>query len=307
MNNAIRFIQSSIFSHTENKALFYMIVGGFSFATMGALTHALGKHIDWLLIVIIRMISTFIITTVMAVQSGLNPFLLNRPLLWFRSMMGSCAMLATFYALTKLPVSDVSVITESRPIWVALLAGFLLGESTGKRVWLSIAFGIIGIILIEKPHIAQKNYAALVALMASFFGSVVMICLRKLRSIDPRVIVTHFSGTSTIVGILALLIFRDSPDFQSLFDTEIVMMLAGVGLFGTFGQLSMTKAFSLGTAPTVSTAGLVKVGFSAMYDLLIWKYVFHYSTIAGMILILGSTAWLFGANARGFRKGDDSS
>lgn len=134
-----------------------------------------------------------------------------------------------------------------------------------------------------------------------------MICLRKLRSIDPRVIVTHFSGTSTIVGILTLLIFRDSPDFQSLFDTEIVMMLAGVGLFGTFGQLSMTKAFSLGTAPTVSTAGLIKVGFSAMYDLLIWKYVFHYSTIAGMILILGSTAWLFGANARGFRKGDDSS
>lgn len=306
MNRAIKYIQSNIYDEVENRALLYMVIGGFSFATMGALTHALGKHIDWVLIVIIRMFATFVITTAMAARSGINPFLFTRPLLWFRSMVGSCAMLATFYALTKLPVSDVSVITETRPIWVALLAGFILGESTGRRIWLSIVFGVIGVILIEKPHIAQKNYAALVALLASFLGSVVMICLRKLRTIDPRVIVTHFSGTATVVGIITLIIFRDSPDFQSLYDTRIILMLAGVGIFGTFGQLAMTRAFSLGTAPTVSTAGLIKVGFSAMYDTLIWKYVFHYSTIAGMILILGSTAWLFGSNAISFGKNKDN-
>ncbi len=302
MIRAIRYIRSNIIDDIENQALLYMVIGGFSFATMGALTHALGQHIDWVLIVIIRMFTTFILTVFMCAKSGLNPFLLNRPLLWFRSMVGSCAMLATFYALTKLPVSDVSVITETRPIWVALLAGFLLGESTGSRVWLSIIFGILGVILIEKPHIAQQNYAALIALLASFLGSIVMICLRKLRTIDPRVIVTHFSGTSTVVGILTLIIFRDTPDIQSLYNPEIILMLTGVGIFGTFGQLSMTKAFSLGTAPTVSTAGLLKVGFSAMYDLFIWNYVFEYSTIAGMILILGSTAWLFGSNAISFGK-----
>lgn len=303
MIRAIRYIRSNILDDIENQALLYMVIGGFSFATMGALTHGLGKHIDWVLIVIIRMSTTFILTVFMAAKSGLNPFLLNRPLLWFRSMVGSCAMLATFYALTKLPVSDVSVITETRPIWVALLAGFILGESTGSRVLISIIFGILGVILIEKPHIAQQNYAALIALLASFLGSVVMICLRKLRTVDPKVIVTHFSGTATIVGILTLFIFRDSPDIQSLYDPVIILMLLGVGLFGTFGQLSMTKAFSLGTAPTVSTAGLLKVGFSAMYDLVIWNYVFEYSTIAGMILILGSTAWLFGSNAISFGKG----
>lgn len=302
MNRAIEYLRTNIFDEVENRALLYMIVGGFSFATMGALTHALGRYTDWVLIVIIRMLTTFVITVSMATRSGINPFLLTRPLLWFRSMVGSCAMLATFYALTKLPISDVSVITETRPIWVALLAGFLLGEKCGRRIWLSIVLGIIGVILIEKPHIAQKNYAALVALLASFLGAIVMICLRKLRTVDPRVIVTHFSGTATIVGIFTLLIFRDSPDFQSLYDTRIAFMLLGVGIFGTFGQLCMTKAFSLGTASTVSTAGLIKVGFAAIYDLVIWKYVFHYSTILGMILILGSTAWLFGSNAISFGK-----
>ena len=55
----------------------------------------------------------------------------------------------------------------------------------------------------------------------------------------------------------------------------------------------MTKAFALGQASIVSTAGLIKVGFSAIFDVLIFKYVFETSTILGMILILGSTWWLF--------------
>ena len=217
MNRAIQYIQSHIREETENTALFYMIIGGFSFATMGAFTHALGQYTDWVLIVVIRMFTTFILTVGAAIRSGMNPFLFNRPLLWFRSIVGSFAMLATFYALIHLPISDVSVITETRPIWVALLAGFVLGETTGRRIWISIFLGIVGVILIEKPHIAQKNYAALIALLASFLGSIVMICLRKLRDLNPKVIVTQFSGTATFVGIILLLFFRDLPDIGTLY------------------------------------------------------------------------------------------
>jgi len=307
MNKAIQYIQAHILEETENTALFYMIIGGFSFATMGAMTHALGQYTDWVLIVVIRMFTTFVLTVSAAFKSGINPFLFTRPLLWFRSIIGSGAMLATFYALIHLPISDVSVITETRPIWVALLAGFVLGETPGRSIWFSIFLGIVGVILIENPHIAQKNYAALIALLASILGSIVMICLRKLRDLDPKVIVTQFSGTATLVGIILLLFFRDLPNIQTLYSWKVILMLAGVGIFGTFGQLSMTKAFSLGQAPTVSTAGLLKVGFSAMYDLVIWGYVFQFSSALGMILILGSTAWLFGSNAiRLGRKSDES-
>lgn len=297
MIKRISIFRTDFLDKTEKKALIYMVFGGFSFATMGTLTHGLGQHIDWILIVVIRMFTTFLITSAAAMKSGINPFLLTHPLLWFRSFVGSGAMLATFYALTNLPVSDVSAITETRPIWVAIFAGLILGESTGRRIWISITLGIAGVILIEKPHILDRNYAALVALLASLLGAIVMICLRKLRDLDPRVIVTHFSATATIVALCLLLLYRGTPDFESLYCTKIIIMLAGVGIFGTFGQLAMTKAFSLGKAPTVSTAGLTKVGIAAIYDIFIWKYVFQLTTVAGMVLILFSTAWLFAAKS----------
>ena len=286
-------IQIAARSTPHNNALLLMTFGGFMFASMGALTHALGKEVDWLLIAFIRMGLSFVITLVLALRAGINPFLLNRPLLWVRSFVGSSAMLATFYALTVLPISDVAVITESRPIWVAILAGYLLGETSGKKIWLSIVFGMLGIILVEHPIFTSGSFAGATALYAAIGGAVVMICLRKLRDLDTRIIVTHFSATATVIAFLTLIIVRGEADFSQLGDMRILMMLLGVGVLGTLGQLAMTKAFSMGEAPSVASVGFVKVGFSAGYDIFIWKYVLEYPTILGMLLILGSTIWLF--------------
>ncbi len=282
-----------------NRAILWMVLGGFAFSTMAALTHALGKQCDWLMIVFVRMLISFIIAFGLAKQAGLKPILLGKQLLWVRSLTGSSAMLATFYAITKLPISDVAVITETRPIWVAILAGYLIGEYTGRRIWLSIVFGMAGVVLVEHPRIEEQNFAGLVALYAAFAGSIVMLCLRKLRDIDLRLIVTHFSGTATIVSLLALLFLREEFDVSIVGNTTVIIMLLGVGIFGTIGQFAMTKAFSIGEAPSVASAGFVKVVFSSGYDLLLWNHVFELPTLLGMVLILISTGWLVKVRGKG--------
>jgi len=293
-------IPKKILNNSNNKAALYMILGGFTFATMGALTHALGSRIDWIVIAFFRMFLTFAFITTVLSRERKFPFILNNPLLWFRSIVGSIAMLATFYALTKLPISDVAVITETRPIWVALLAGFILGESTRSKIWISIVLSIIGVLIIEKPYFEQKNFAVFAALLASVLGAVVMICLRILKDIESKRIVAHFSGTACIVSLVCLLIFKKDiiPGIQ--FDVITIAMLLGVGIFGTIGQLAMTKAFAIGEAPVVATAGFIKIGFSAVYDIIIWEYVFEYSTILGILLILVATTLIFNTSIFNF-------
>jgi drug/metabolite transporter (DMT)-like permease len=277
----------------NNKAVFWMILGGFDFATMGALIHALGSECDWLILAFLRMFLSFVIAFALTRRAGLKPFLFDRPLLWLRSIVGCAAMVATFYALTKLPISDVAVITESRPIWVAILAGFLLGETTSKRIWLSIILGMTGVVLVEHAHLNDQNIAGLAALFAAFAGALVMVLLRKLRDIDPRTIVTHFSGTAAAVCPLLIFLLGKEIDFSFMEKPANVLMLAGVGVFGTIGQLAMTKAFSIGEAPGVASAGFIRVGFSAGYDLFIWQHAFQITTLLGIALILGSTGGLF--------------
>ncbi len=285
----------SSLTFSNNKAIFWMILGGFDFATMGALIHALGDKCDWLILAFLRMLMSFVIALILTRRAGLKPFLFNRPLLWLRSFVGCSAMIATFYALTRLPISDVAVITESRPIWVALLAGFLLGETTGRRIWVSILLGMAGVILVEQAHLMDRNIAGLTALFAAFAGAVVMILLRKLRDIDPRIIVTHFSGTATAICLILIIVLGKDFDFSFMEKSTNLLMLAGVGVFGTIGQLAMTKAFSIGEAPSVAPAGFIRVGFSAAYDLFIWQHAFQITTLIGVALILGSTGGLLKA------------
>ncbi len=108
-------------------------------------------------------------------------------------------MLATFYALTRLPISDVAVVTETRPIMVALLAGDLIGERSGGKLWIILTISLIGVLLLEQPHFGTKNFAGFVAFFAAFGGAFVMICLTPLRDIDPVKVfaITHLgSGAS---------------------------------------------------------------------------------------------------------------
>lgn len=295
---------------TNNKAIFWMIVGGFDFATMGALIHALGDECDWLILAFFRMFISFILAFFLTRRAGLKPFLIDRPLLWLRSLVGCAAMIATFYALTELPISDVAVITESRPIWVAIMAGFLLGETTGKRVWLSIILGMTGVVLVEHAHINDGNFAGLAAFLAAIAGAFVMILLRKLRDVDPRTIVAHFAGTASLVCLILIIILGKKFDLAFIENPVNMLMLAGIGVFGTIGQLAMTKAFSIGEAPGVASAGFIRVGFSAGYDVLIWQHSFQLTTLLGVGLILGSTGGLFktdqgGGAVRTAEKDDD--
>lgn len=276
----------------SRSAVIWMFVGGISFATMGALIHALGKNCDWLLIAFFRMLFSFILTSYLAARSGIVPIKLDSPLLWFRSLVGCSAMLATFYSLTKLPVSDVAVVTETRPILVAILAGYMISERSNSRLWVILIFSMVGVVLLEQPYFYERNFAIFVALYASLGGAVVMICLRKLRSIDPRQIVTHFAGTSTIVTLILIVLIRKDVELNILTNTNYLIMLLGVSIFGTIGQLAMTKAFALGEAPRVAAAGIFKVGFSGLYDILIWRHSFGLSTLAGMGFILISSSIL---------------
>ncbi len=289
-NNSI----TSRFQLSSNgKGVLWMVFGGIAFATMGAFAHELGKRCDWMLIAFFRMSISFVIVLALAKKAGIKPFVFNNPTLWLRSFVGSSAMLATFYALTKLPISEIAVIIETRPIWVALIAGYILSEFTGKRIWLSIIFGMIGVVLVEHTRIESQNIAGLFALYAAFAGAIVMICLRKMKGLDPRAIVIHFSGTATIVTVIAMLSVRSEIDISVLHNSNIILMLLGVGISGTIGQLAMTKAFSVGEAPSVASAGYVRVGFCGVFDLILWNYAFNVLTILGMTLILLSTGWLF--------------
>jgi drug/metabolite transporter (DMT)-like permease len=272
-----------------------MLFGSLTFAFMGTLAHALGPRCDWQIIALARTGLALFFAAALAVSAGVRLVLWRPRSLWMRSIAGSVSVVCTFFALTRLPVSDVLTLTNTFPIWVALLSWPLLGERPSSGVWLSVASGVLGVVLIQQPHFAAGNFACLIALGSSLTTAVAMIGLHRLRQIDVRAIVVHFSGVALLFCVAALFLFDRTAPPQTAVEGRTLAMLLGVGATATAGQLFLTKAFAAGPPAKVSVVGLTQVAFAMALDVLFWGRSFNATTLLGIGLVLAPAGWLMAA------------
>lgn len=268
-----------------------MIGSALAFATMGALTHALKPRCDWLVVATARALMMVVVAAGLARLAG-APLAFWRPrALWVRSLAGSFSLVCNFYALSTLPVADAVTLMNVQPLWVVLLATILGRRSPGPAVALGVACGLLGVALIERPHLSGDRLAALVALLSSFTSAVAMMGLHRLRHLDTRAVVAHFSGVASLVG-LAWLAVRGQPFSARIAEPTTLLMLLGVGVTGTLGQVLLTRAYSSGSPAKVSVVGLTQVIFALGFDLAIWGRELTPLGVLGFVLVLAPTTWL---------------
>jgi drug/metabolite transporter (DMT)-like permease len=275
----------------------WMLSGSLAFASMATLAHGLAGSCDWQVIALARAGLPLVLAAVFGLRAGVRLVVWGPPTLWMRSIAGSLSLVGTFYALTRLPVADVFTLTNMFPIWVALLSRPLLGEPPPGHVWVSVACGVVGVALIQQPHLAEGNFASLVALAGSFCTALAMIGLHRLRGMDPWAIVTHFSGVALLMCLAALFLFDRAATAPAGLNAWVVLTLLGIGLAATVGQLFLTKAFAAGPPAKVSIIGLTQIVFALALGVWLLQQPFHPSTLVGVALVIAPTAWVMALRA----------
>jgi drug/metabolite transporter (DMT)-like permease len=277
----------------------WMISGAFFFATMGALTHALGPRCDWLTIALLRALFMFATAVIVARASGAELVIWRPRSLWIRSLAGSFSLVCSFYALTRLPVGEVLTLTNTYPLWIVALTWLSLRRTPRTNDVLRVLCGLGGVVLIERPHHSGASIAAAVALLSSFSTAVAMIGLHRLRHVDARAVVAHFAGVASVVagvwfiarGPEGTSVLRSSTT-ESGFDPVAGLLLLGVGVTGTIGQIFLTKAYAAGAPARVAVLGLIQVVFGLGFDVLLWQRSITPGSLAGTAMVLAPTAWL---------------
>ena len=124
---------------------------------------------------------------------------------------------------------------------------------------LGVASAIAGVVLIQRPHLGRADQlAALAALGSSCATAVAMMGLHRLRDLDARAVVAHFAGVASLATGGWLLV-RGSAGRPIELDPTAVLMLSGVGLLGTVGQLFLTRAYAAGAPTRVSSHSVKRV------------------------------------------------
>lgn len=278
--------------HTSPLSYVHMFWASLAFATMGAFAHKAGEYSSWQLVAVSRSIVACIFASLIAWLGGVKFIFLGSRTLWVRSLAGSVGMMCNFYALAKLPVSDVLTLMNTTPVWVTIMLWLVFGQKPVPGVVWAVATSVIGIFLIQQPHFQGGKFACLLALSGAFCTSIAMLGLNRMRDTDPRAIVLHFSLVSSLITSAFMLLTQDAGFLSPLGSSRAVTYLFLTGAAGVIGQIGMTMAFARGHATRISIVGLSQILFGICYDVAIWNRKINLISIIGMLLIAAPTAWL---------------
>ena len=250
-----------------------MLIGALISATNGALTKILADDMPALEIVFFRNIIGIVL--ILYALKHTRPTLSGGKfyLLIQRGMLGFFAMILFFYTVTTIPLGEAITLNKTSPLFVAVLAYYLLGEKLNLRTVFALFTGFMGIAFILKPFGMSISYEHLLGILGGFFAASAYATIKKIKDIyDSRIIVLSFVGIGTIMPAILFLIspYINPPKFiEFLFPVFIMPSTAYVwsliifmAIISTLSQWLLTKAYSHSNLSIIGVISYTNIPFS---------------------------------------------
>jgi drug/metabolite transporter (DMT)-like permease len=284
----------------ERRGILMLVVAAFLFSVMSVLVKQAGRTQPVEMLILARGVVTLVLSYAWLRHTGVSPWGRDKPRLVLRGVLGLGGLACFFYAVTALPLAEVTTIHYLNPVFTAALAALLLRERVGWALAAAIALSLAGTLLVARPAFLWEDAAALdasgvaAALGGSIFSAGAYVTVRRLRlTDDPNVIVFYFP----LVAVPATLPFALRawvwPSWVGWLE------LLAIGVVVQTAQLLLTRGLALVAAARGTTVGYLQIVFAASWGLLLFGEEPSGWTIAGALLIVSATLSLLrrGASA----------
>lgn len=219
---------------------------------------------------------------------GPDVFRTSRPGLHaLRAVVKLAALVTLFYAISIMPLADVTAIAFTAPLFVAIGAVLFLGETMRIRRWSAIALGFAGVLVVLRPGTGVFDPRMLAAVVSAIGFAGIALLLKFLAGREPPATIVGLNLIITVPLALVLALpvwITPSP--------ELLGWMALQGTLGALAQLAVTRAMAKADVSLLMPIEFVRLplvvvigylAFGELADLWIW---------AGAALICGSTFYL---------------
>ena len=264
------------------RGAFFIVASEFSFALSAAIIKFASTSLPSESIVFFRNLFGLLFLLPLILQGGgfniLKTERLHLHLL--RAGFGMAAMYCFFYSLAYIPLTDSVLIKSTIPLIIPFMSAIWLQEKITPQIIMAGAIGFLGVFLILKPD-GNTNWASLIALASSFFAAIAFVTVRKLSATEPPLrVVSYFAIFGLTISSVPMLLNWQPPNLQQY------IMLLGVGLTTTIGQLFLTRGYQNAPAASVGIFTYTSVPFGTFLGWLIWKEILDINSLFGAALII---------------------
>ncbi|WP_225612219.1 DMT family transporter [Paracoccus sp. PAR01] len=221
--------------------------------------------------------------------------LMGSPYRWLhvlRAGLKLASLLALFVAFANAPLSDVTAISFSTPIFLLIGACLLLGERMTPARAVSVGVGFLGMLIIIRPGAGGFDPALLFALAGAVLTAAIQLILKGMSGHDrpDRLVAWNLIAMVPLALLLALTVWKTPTSGQ-------LMLLALQGVLGAASQGLITRAFSMADASFLAPLDFLRLPVIALLAFAFFHEVAGVSTWIGAAVIIA--AIVTGTVARG--------
>jgi drug/metabolite transporter (DMT)-like permease len=186
-----------------------------------------------------------------------------------------------------LPLAMVFALEFTMPAWTALLAVWFLHERiTPSRIGV-VALGVIGVLVILRPGIADFNPAAILVLLAAFGYAITMIATKKLTMTESTFSIIYWMA---VIQFPLSLIGSDPGVFWH-FESRHIVPAIGVGTAGLTSHYCLGNAFRSGDATLVVPLDFVRIPLIAIVGWALYGERLDIFVLVGAMIIVCGVLW----------------
>jgi drug/metabolite transporter (DMT)-like permease len=259
----------------------------FSFTSMAIAGRAVSIELDTFEILLFRSLIGIALVVSVGAALGTLRGIRARRMKWHvaRNVSHFTGQNFWFFAITAAPLAQVFALEFSQPIWVALLASFVLGERLTRVRLMVIVTGFLGILIVARPGFSALTPGLIAAAAAAigFAGSAVTT--RHLtRTETVTSILFWLTVMQTVLGVVCAGLDGEitSPS------TAAWPWLCVIACAGLFAHLCLTQALSMAPATVVIPLDFARLPVIAIVGMLLYAEPLDGFVFLGAAIILAA-------------------
>lgn len=280
-----------------DRGVLFMLVSALISALNGAIAKVLSEEISALEIVFFRNLLGVLFIVIMLKHTPTKLPGGKLHLLALRGFLGFSAMILFFYTITTIPLGVAITLNKTSPLFVTVLAFFLLKEHLSPKGLFALVIGFAGVVLITKPTGLSLSYEHFLGILGGFFAAAAYTTIKKIKHIyDARVIVLSFMVMGALWPLILFLIapYIQAPeaiaflfvDFQMPKSYMTWTLIAAMGVISTLSQWLLTKAYSLSKAGIIGVVSYSNIPFAIGFGYMLGDLFPDFWTFCGISLIV---------------------
>ena len=204
-----------------------------------------------------------------------------------RGMFHAGAVILWFYAMTRIPIAEVTAMNYLSPVYVTIGAAIFLGEKLAMRRIVAILIALFGAAIILRPGFREVSSGHLAMLVTAivFAGSYLTAKIMA-GEVKPTVVVAMLSIFVPIgLAPFAIAVWV-TPSLNDL------MLLFCVASFATAGHYTMTLAFAAAPVTVTQPVTFLQLVWAVLLGAIVFGEPVDIWVVFGGVVILASVTFI---------------